>query len=135
MGEPLSFRLKPHFDALLCDQAASEGLKPAAQAKAIVEAHLKGGVSTAALDDLAQRSDRTLHMLHSISKETEVLNQIIAHKEQEATADFAELGNQIDHLRADIATLFGAALESFAGVEPHEAVAFTQRFMYPGARR
>jgi hypothetical protein len=75
-----------------------------------------------------------LQALRAISAETNTLTQIVAQKEREASADFAELGKQIDELRSDIATLFGAALETFAEVEPSEAKAFTQKFMYPGLR-
>ena len=135
MGEPLSFRLKPHLESLLSQEAESEGLKPSAQAKAIVEAHLKGAVPSAALDELAQRTDQSLQILRSISKETAMLNTIFAQKACEADASLAELGERLDQLRTDIATLFGAALETFAEVEQSEAVAFTQRFMYPVARR
>jgi hypothetical protein len=67
----------------------------------------------------------------SIFQELKTLNQILAHKEQEANRDFGERRTQIDQLRTDIATLFGGALQSFAGVEEKLAIAFTQKYMYP----
>ena len=59
----------------------------------------------------------------------------MAQKEREASSDFAALVKQIDQLRTDVATLFGAALETFADVEPSDAIAFTQRHMYPARRQ
>jgi hypothetical protein len=131
----LTFRLEPDLAAVLDDQAKTAGRARSAHLAAIIESHLCGngnGRAAPPSDDLLRRQDQMLQALRAISAETNTLTQIVAQKEREASADFAELAKQIDQLRTDIATLFGAALEKFAGVEPNEAVAFTQKFMYAG---
>jgi hypothetical protein len=74
-------------------------------------------------------------MLRTVTAEASSLKQSVDHKERETNVNFAQMAKHISDLRTDIATLFAAALESFAGVEPDEATAFTQKYMYPSARR
>ena len=133
----LTFRLEPDLVPLLDEQAKTVGRPRSAHLAAIIESHLRGnanGRSAPPSDDLLRRHDQTLQALRAISAETNTLTQAVAHKEREASGDFAELGRKIDLLRSDIATLFGAALETFAGIERSDAIAFTQKFMYPGPR-
>lgn len=133
----LTFRLEPDLAAALDDQAKTAGRARSAHLAAIIESHLRGngnGRAAPHSDEVLRRQDQMFQALRAISAETNTLTQIIAQKEREASTDFAELSKQIDQLRTDIATLFGAALEKFAQVEPSEAVAFTQMFMYSGPR-
>lgn len=133
----LTFRLEPDLAVALDDQAKTAGRARSAHLAAIIESHLRGngnGRSAPPSDEVFRRQDQMLQALRAISAETNTLTQVVAQKEREASADFAELAKQIDQLRADIATLFGAALESFACVERSDAIAFTQKFMYPGPR-
>jgi hypothetical protein len=130
----LTFRLEPDLAAALDDQAKTAGRARSAHLAAIIESHLRengNGRGVSPSDELLRQM---LQTLRAVSAETNTLTQIVAQKEREASADFGELAKQIDQLRTDIATLFGAALEKFAQVEPSEAVAFTQMFMYSGPR-
>ena len=133
----LTFRLEPDLVPVLDDQAKTAGRARSAHLAAIIESHLRGngnGRGAPPSDQVFRRQDQMLQALRAISAETNTLTQVVAQKEREASADFAELSKQIDQLRADIATLFGAALETYAGVEPRDAIAFTQKFMYPASR-
>lgn len=139
--KPLTFRLEPELAAIVDEQAKNAGRDRAAHLAAIVESHLRGNGQLVPSDEFLQCHEEILRQLRSlstetethrqaISKETETLSKILAHKEQEASRDNAARVKQIDQLRADIATLFAAALQSFAGVEESAAVTFTQKYMY-----
>lgn len=135
--QTLTFRLEPALVPVLDEQAKTVGRERGTHLAAIIESHLRGngnGRGAPPSDEVFRRQDQMLQVLRTISAETNTLTQIVAQKEREASADFAELGKQIDELRTDVATLFGAALETFAEVEPSEAKAFTQKFMYPASR-
>jgi len=133
----LTCRVEPELVPLLDEQAKTAGRPRSAHLAAIIESHLRGNGNgrPAPSDDFLRRHDQILQVLRTICNESTTLTQAVAQKEREASADFAELGKQIDHLRSDIATLFAAALESFAGVERNDAITFTQKYMYPAPRR
>jgi len=133
----LTFRLEPELVPLLDEQAKTVGRPRSAHLAAIIESHLRGNGNgrPAPADDLLRRHDQILQVLRTISAESTTLTQAVAQKEREASTDFAELGKQLDRLRSDIATLFAAALESFAQVERNEAISFTQKYMYPANGR
>ena len=133
----ISFRLEPDLVPLVEQHAKTAGQDRSAYLAAIVESHLRGNGNgrPAPSDDLLRRHDQILQVLRTISAESTTLTQAVAQKEREASADFAELGKQLDRLRSDIATLFAAALQSFAGVERNEAISFTQKYMYPANGR
>lgn len=133
----LTFRLEPDLVPVLDEQAKTAGRARAAHLAAIIESHLRdnGNKQPAHSDEFLRRHDQILRVLRTVTAESTTLTQIVAQKERETNASFAELAKHIAELRADIATLFAAALESFAGVEPGEATAFTQRHMYPASHR
>ena len=133
----ITFRLEPELVPVLDDQAKTAGRARSAHLAAIIESHLRGngnGRGAPPSDEVIRRQDQMLQALRAITVESNTLTQIVAQKEREASAEFADMAKQIDELRADIATLFGAALETFAGIDPKDARAFTQKFMYPGPR-
>ena len=108
----LAIRLESDLVKVLDDQAQAAGLTRSAHLAAIIESHLRGngnGRAAPSSDDVLRRQDQMLQAMRAISAETNTLTQIVAQKEREASADFAELSKQIDQLRADIATKFGAA--------------------------
>jgi hypothetical protein len=135
--EPVPFRLEPELIALLDGEAESAGRRRAAHVAAIVKAHLRGNGNgqSAPSDEFLRRHDQILQVLRTVANESTMLAKAVGHKESETSRDFADLGKQIDQLRSDIATLFAAALQSFAGVERNDAIAFTQKYMYPAAAR
>ena len=53
--------------------------------------------------------DKLLGLMGALTAETNTLTQVVAQKECEASANFAELSKQINQLRAKLATEFGAA--------------------------
>jgi hypothetical protein len=132
--EPVPFRLDPELIALLDEQAAAAGRRRGPHISAIIESHLRGNGQAAPSDEFLNRHDQILRELRSILEECGSITQIVGRKECEASTDFTAVRKQLDQLRSDIATLFGAALETFAGVERSDAIAFTQRYMYPGGR-
>ena len=108
----LAIRLESDLVQVLDDQAKTAGLTRSAHLAAIIESKLRGngsGPGDPPSDDLNRRHHQTLQALRALTAETNTLTQVVAQKDREASADFAELSKQIDQLRADIATKFGAA--------------------------
>jgi hypothetical protein len=146
--KPLTFRLDPKLVSVLDEQAKIVGRDRATHLTAIVESHLLGnGDGQPSEESLrrhdqilekletisaeaAGRHDQTFELLQSVSAEATDLTRAVAQKEREASGSFSDLRKHSKELRADIATLFAAALQSFAGVEEKDAIAFTQKFMY-----
>lgn len=128
----LTFRLEPDLVPVLDEQAKTVGKPRSAHLASIIESHLRRNGHAPKSEDLVQKHDEILQSLRAVSMEASTLTQVIAHKEREASAEAAELGRQIEQLRSDIATLFGAALETFAAVPRGDAIEFTQKYMYPG---
>lgn len=133
----ISFRLEPDLVPLVEQHAKTAGQDRSAYLANLVESHVRGNghAQPTPTDEFLARHDQILLVLRSVTAEATKLREAVAHKEREANASFAELGKSITDLRTDIATMFAAALESFARVDPNEAAAFTQMHMYPVARR
>lgn len=107
----LAIRLQSELVQVLDEQARTAGLTRSAHLAAIIGSHLRasgGDGGTPSSDELLRRHQETLHALRVLSADTNTLTHVVAQKEREAIATFAELSNQIDQLRADIATRFAA---------------------------
>ena len=135
--QPVPCRLEPELVTRLNAEAQAAQIKPATHVAAIIEAHLRrnGSDAPAPSDKFLEVHDEILKKLEFLLVDAKALNDAVGQKEREASRDFANARKQIDTLRSDIATLFAAALETFAGVETEKAIAFTQTYMYPAAGR
>jgi len=108
----LAIRLESDLVQVLDDQAKAAGLTRSAHIAGIIESHLRGtgsGRGAPSSDDLLLCHRQTLQALRALADDTNSLTQVVAQREREASASFAELSKQIDQLGADIATKFGQA--------------------------